>query len=217
MPALSVLDLSRPCEGSDASQALNNSRALAQHCEEAGYHRYWVAEHHNMRGIASAATSVVISHIAGGTQSIRVGSGGHHAAQSFASDGGGTVRHTGGAVSGTDRFRPWPRTGYRRHHRPCAAPHSEQRPQSVSARRSGIEGLFEQHLAPATKGDRRTGLQLASANVYFTGSRLFGAQLAAILGLPFAFASHFAPDAMMRAINLYRQNLNRRSNWLSPM
>ena len=76
MPTLSVLDLSLICEGGDAAQALNNSRTLAQHCEKAGYHRYWVAEHHNMKGIASAATSVVIGHIAAGTQTIRVGSGG---------------------------------------------------------------------------------------------------------------------------------------------
>ena len=76
MPTLSVLDLSPICEDGDAAQALNNSRALAQHCENAGYHRYWVAEHHNMRGIASAATSVVVGHIAAGTTSIRVGSGG---------------------------------------------------------------------------------------------------------------------------------------------
>ncbi len=204
MPTLSVLDLSPICEGSDASQALNNSRALAHHCEKAGYHRYWVAEHHNMRGIASAATSVVISHIAGGTQSIRVGSGGimlpNHSPLMVAEQFGtlealypGRIDLGLGRAPGTDGVTA---------HALRRTLHSDpnQFPQDVVELKGYLSNTYHpQQRVTAVPG---FGSQVP---MYILGSSLFGAQLAAILGLPFAFASHFAPDAMMRAINLYRQ------------
>jgi luciferase family oxidoreductase group 1 len=204
MPALSVLDLSPICEGSDASQALNNSRALAQHCEKAGYHRYWVAEHHNMRGIASAATSVVISHIAGGTQSIRVGSGGimlpNHSPLMVAEQFGtlealypGRIDLGLGRAPGTDGVTA---------HALRRTLHSDpnQFPQDVVE----LKGYLSSTCHPQQRVTAVPGFG-SRVPMYILGSSLFGAQLAAILGLPFAFASHFAPDAMMRAINLYRQ------------
>ena len=204
MPTLSVLDLSPICEGSDASQALNNSRALAHHCEKAGYHRYWVAEHHNMRGIASAATSVVIGHIAGGTQSIRVGSGGimlpNHSPLMVAEQFGtlealypGRIDLGLGRAPGTDGVTA---------HALRRTLHSDpnQFPQDVVELKGYLSNTYHpQQRVTAVPG---FGSQVP---MYILGSSLFGAQLAAILGLPFAFASHFAPDAMMRAINLYRQ------------
>ena len=204
MPTLSVLDLSPICEGGDATQALNNSRDLAQHCEKAGYHRYWVAEHHNMRGIASAATSVVISHIAGGTDSIRVGSGGimlpNHSPLMVAEQFGtlealypGRIDLGLGRAPGTDGVTA---------HALRRTLHSDpnQFPQDVVELKGYLSSTcHSQQRVTAVPG---FGSQVP---LYILGSSLFGAQLAAILGLPFAFASHFAPDAMMRAINLYRQ------------
>ena len=203
MPTLSVLDLSPICEGSDASQALNNSRALAQHCEKAGYHRYWVAEHHNMRGIASAATSVVISHIAGGTQSIRVGSGGimlpNHSPLMVAEQFGtlealypGRIDLGLGRAPGTDGVTA---------HALRRTLHSDpnQFPQDVVE----LKGYLSNTCHPQQRVTAVPGFG-SQVPMYILGSSLFGAQLAAILGLPFAFASHFAPDAMMRAINLSR-------------
>lgn len=204
MPTLSVLDLSPICEGGDAAQALNNSRALAQHCEKAGYHRYWVAEHHNMKGIASAATSVVISHIAGGTTSIRVGSGGimlpNHSPLMVAEQFGtlealypGRIDLGLGRAPGTDGITA---------HALRRTLHSDpnQFPQDVIE----LKGYLSNSCHPQQRVTAVPGFG-SEVPLYILGSSLFGAQLAAILGLPFAFASHFAPDAMMRAISLYRQ------------
>ena len=199
MPTLSVLDLSPICEGGDATQALNNSRDLAQHCEKAGYHRYWVAEHHNMRGIASAATSVVISHIAGGTDSIRVGSGGimlpNHSPLMVAEQFGtlealypGRIDLGLGRAPGTDGVTA---------HALRRTLHSDpnQFPQDVVE----LKGYLSSTCHPQQRVTAVPGFG-SQVPLYILGSSLFGAQLAAILGLPFAFASHFAPDAMMRAI-----------------
>ena len=204
MPTLSVLDLSPICEDGDATQALNNSRALAQHCEKSGYHRYWVAEHHNMRGIASAATSVVISHIAGGTDSIRVGSGGimlpNHSPLMVAEQFGtlealypGRIDLGLGRAPGTDGVTA---------HALRRTLHSDpnQFPQDVVE----LKGYLSNTCHPQQRVTAVPGFG-SQVPLYILGSSLFGAQLAAILGLPFAFASHFAPDAMMRAIKLYRQ------------
>ena len=202
MPVLSVLDLSPIIEGGDASLALANTLNLAQHCEALGYHRYWVAEHHNMRGIASAATSVVIGHIAGGTQSIRVGAGGimlpNHAPLMVAEQFGtlealypGRIDLGLGRAPGTDGLTA---QALRRtlHSDP------EKFPQDV------LE--LKAYLADPQPEQRIHAVPGYGANVplYILGSSLFGAQLAAILGLPFAFASHFAPQAMMQAIDIYR-------------
>ena len=203
MPTLSVLDLSPICEGGNATDALNNSRALAQHCERTGYHRYWVAEHHNMRGIASAATSVVIAHIAAGTRSIRVGSGGimlpNHAPLMVAEQFGtlealypGRIDLGLGRAPGTDGVTA---------HALRRTLHSDpnQFPQDVVE----LKGYLSNTCHPEQRVTAVPGFG-SKVPLYILGSSLFGAQLAAILGLPFAFASHFAPDAMMRAIDLYR-------------
>lgn len=202
MTVLSVLDLSPIVEGGDARQALNNSLDLARHAESLGYHRYWVAEHHNMRGIASAATSVVIGHIAGGTQHIRVGAGGimlpNHAPLMVAEQFGtlealypGRIDLGLGRAPGTDGMTA---QALRRtlHSDPNKFPNDV------------LE--LKAYLADPQPDQRVLAVPGYSSKVplYILGSSLFGAQLAAILGLPFAFASHFAPQAMMQALEIYR-------------
>ncbi len=206
MTELSVLDLSPIIEGGTASDALANSRSLAQHAEKLGYLRYWVAEHHNMRGIASAATAVLIGHIAGGTHTIRVGAGGimlpNHAPLMVAEQFGtlealypGRIDLGLGRAPGTDGVTA---QALRR------TMHSDpnQFPQDV------VE--LRQYLQDIQPGQQVSAVPGYSSNVplYILGSSLFGAQLAAILGLPFAFASHFAPAAMMQAIEIYRNEFD---------
>ena len=202
MTELSVLDLSPIVEGGTASDALANSRSLAQHAERLGYLRYWVAEHHNMRGIASAATAVLIGHIAGGTSTIRVGAGGimlpNHAPLMVAEQFGtlealypGRIDLGLGRAPGTDGVTA---QALRR----TMQSDPNQFPQDV------VE--LRQYLQDIQPGQQVSAVPGYSSNVplYILGSSLFGAQLAAILGLPFAFASHFAPAAMMQAIDIYR-------------
>ncbi|MEC8059307.1 MAG: LLM class flavin-dependent oxidoreductase [Pseudomonadota bacterium] len=203
MPVLSVLDLSPIVAGADAAQALHNSLGLAQHTEALGYHRYWVAEHHNMAGIASAATAVVIGHIAAGTSSIRVGSGGimlpNHAPLMVAEQFGtlaalfpDRIDLGLGRAPGTDGVTA---------HALRRTLHSDpnQFPNDVLELKGYLGKVRENQKVMAVPG------QGSNVPLYILGSSLFGAQLAAILGLPFAFASHFAPAAMMRAIALYRE------------
>lgn len=203
MPVLSVLDLSPIVAGADAAQALHNSLGLAQHTEALGYHRYWVAEHHNMAGIASAATAVVIGHIAAGTSSIRVGSGGimlpNHAPLMVAEQFGtlaalfpDRIDLGLGRAPGTDGVTA---------HALRRTLHSDpnQFPNDVLELKGYLGEVRENQKVMAVPG------QGSNVPLYILGSSLFGAQLAAILGLPFAFASHFAPVAMMRAIALYRE------------
>lgn len=201
MAALSILDLVRITEGSSPRRALDNARDLAAHAEDWGYRRYWVAEHHNMPGIGSAATSVVIAHIAAGTQRIRVGAGGimlpNHApiviAEHF-----GTLAHLfpGRIDLGLGR-----------------APGTDA--ETVRALRRSIGGAdtFPQdvvelmsYFAPAQTGQRVQAVPAAGTSVDFwiLGSSTFGAYLAAELGLPYAFASHFAPAQLMEALSVYR-------------
>lgn len=198
---LSVLDLSPITLGATAADALGNSRDLAQHAERWGYHRYWLAEHHNMTGIASAATAVVIGYVAEGTRTIRVGAGGimlpNHAPLVVAEQFGtleslypGRIDLGLGRAPGTDQ-----RTVRALRRDPMSA---NSFPQDVME----IQGYF----APAQPGQAvravpGTGLEVP---IWILGSSTFGAQLAAALGLPFAFASHFAPDDLMRAIAIYR-------------
>jgi luciferase family oxidoreductase group 1 len=201
MTPLSVLDLSPIAEGADAAQSFRNTLSLAQHAEQLGYKRFWLAEHHGMPGIASAATAVLIGHVAGGTRSIRVGAGGimlpNHSPLVIAEQFGtleslypGRIDLGLGRAPGSDQVtaRALRRT---LHSDPDEFPRdvvelmdylSEQPRQSVRA----VPG---------------TGLKVP---VWILGSSLFGAQLAAMLGLPYAFASHFAPAQMMQAIELYR-------------
>lgn len=200
-PPLSLLDLTRVREDQGPAQALQNARAIAQHVEGLGFHRYWVAEHHNMVGVASAATPVVIAHVAGGTTRIRVGAGGvmlpNHAPYVVAEQFGTLAQlHPGridlglGRAPGTDGA-----TLIRALRRD---PHgAEHFPQDVVE----LMGWF----APEnTLGI--TAVPAAGSDVEFIilGSSHFGAMLAAELGLPYGFASHFAPGALHEALHLYR-------------
>jgi luciferase family oxidoreductase group 1 len=201
---LSILDLAPIPLGSDASQALRNSLDLAQHAERWGYTRYWVAEHHNMPGIASAATSVVIAHLAGGTKTIRVGSGGimlpNHAPLVIAEQFGtleslfpGRIDLGLGRAPGTDMLTA------RALRRDLTDESADNFPRDVVE----LQAYFE----PTQPGQRIRAVPGAGLRVpiWLLGSSLFSAQLAAMLGLPFAFASHFAPDYLMHAAALYRQ------------
>jgi luciferase family oxidoreductase group 1 len=201
MIALSILDLVRVTEETDARGALDNARDIAVHAEAWGYRRIWVAEHHNMAGIASAATSVVIGHIAAGTKTIRVGAGGimlpNHAPYVIAEQFGTLARLFPGRIDlgvgrapGTDQLtlRALRRT-------PEAA---ENFPQDV------LE--LQAFLAPAGPNQRIRAIPAAGTEVplWILGSSHFGAMLAAELGLPYAFASHFAPDLLIPALQIYR-------------
>jgi luciferase family oxidoreductase group 1 len=198
----SILDLSLIVEGSNAAQALHNTLDLARHAERWGYQRYWLAEHHNMPGIASAATSVVIGYVAGGTSTIRVGAGGimlpNHAPLIIAEHFGtlaslypGRIELGLGRAPGTDQVTAY---ALRRN----LASDSDTFPQDV------VELM--NYFRPAEPGQRVRAVPGAGLNVpvWILGSSLFGAQLAAALGLPYGFASHFAPGHMMEAIEIYR-------------
>jgi luciferase family oxidoreductase group 1 len=198
---LSVLDLAHVVQGATTAQALANSVDLAQNVERLGYQRFWLAEHHNMAGIASAATSVVIGHVASHTKTIRIGAGGimlpNHSPLVIAEQFGtletlypGRIDLGLGRAPGTDQ-----RTA-RAMRRDINA--AEDFPQDVQELR-----LL---LGPVQPGQTVRAIPGVDTNVplWILGSSLFGAQLAAALGLPFAFASHFAPAALMQAIEIYR-------------
>ncbi|MCC7635615.1 LLM class flavin-dependent oxidoreductase [Stenotrophomonas rhizophila] len=199
---LSILDLAPVCEGSDTTQAFANMLDLAQHAEGWGYHRYWLAEHHNMPGIASAATAVLIGHVAGGTQRIRVGAGGimlpNHSPLQVAEQFGtlaslypDRIDLGLGRAPGTDQ----PTARALRRYFDSA----DQFPQDVRE----LLHYFE----PAQAGQAVRAVPGAgiAVPVWLLGSSLFSARLAAAMGLPFAFASHFAPDAMDQALAVYRR------------
>ena len=199
----SLLDLAPVCEGSTPAHAFANMRELAQHAESLGYTRYWLAEHHNMPGIASAATAVLIGHVAGATRSIRVGAGGimlpNHAPLQVAEQFGtlaalypGRIDLGLGRAPGTDQATT---RALRRYYESADA-----FPQDVAE----LLGYFD----PARPGQAVQAVPGAGLDVpvWILGSSLFGAQLAAAMGLPYAFASHFAPAAMEQAIALYRRD-----------
>jgi luciferase family oxidoreductase group 1 len=198
---LSVLDLSPIVEGGTAAAALHNSLDLARHVERWGYRRFWVAEHHNMPGIASAATAVVIAHVAGGTKTIRVGAGGimlpNHAPLVVAEQFGtleslfpGRIDLGLGRAPGTD-----PRTAHAL--RRTLATDPDAFPQDVLE----LLSYFEAENGQPIRAVPGAGLRVP---IYILGSSLFGAQVAAALGLPFAFASHFAAQQMIPAVEIYR-------------
>jgi len=204
MAKLSVLDLAPITEGSNASVALANSLDLAQLAERLDYQRYWVAEHHNMRGIASSATAVLIGHLAGGTSTIRVGSGGimlpNHAPLVIAEQFGtlaslypGRIDLGLGRAPGTDQLTA---QALRR----TLSGSTDDFPRDV------VE--LQHYFKEPEPGQRVMATPGAGTNVplWILGSSLFGAQLAAALGLPFAFASHFAPAQLDQAIATYRHN-----------
>jgi luciferase family oxidoreductase group 1 len=201
MPRLSILDLAFIPEGGTAARALQNSRDLAQHAERWGYHRFWLAEHHNMIGIASAATAVVIGYIAESTRTIRVGSAGimlpNHSPLVIAEQFGtlaslypDRIDLGLGRAPGTDS-----RTLQALRRSPANA---ENFPADVVELQSYFEPVAEGQLVQAVPG---AGLRVP---LWILGSSLFGAQLAAALGLPYAFASHFAPAALLPALQMYR-------------
>jgi len=201
MPLLSMLDLAFVPEGGTSADALRNSRDLAQHAERWGYRRFWLAEHHNIVGIASAATAVVIGYVAANTRTIRVGAGGimlpNHSPLVIAEQFGtletlypGRIDLGLGRAPGTDQ-----RTLLALRRTPDSA---ESFPDDVLE----LQQFFE----PAKQGQPVQAVPGAGLDVplWILGSSLFGAQLAAILGLPYAFASHFAPAALMPALQEYR-------------
>lgn len=202
MIPFSVLDLSPIAQGDSATQAFNNSKELAQKAEQLGYQRYWLAEHHNMSGIASAATAVVIGHVAAHTKTIRVGAGGimlpNHAPLVIAEQFGTLESLFPGRIDlGLGR-----------------APGSDQRTARALRRHLGdsaetfaddvaeLQGYFHP-VSPgqAVRAVPGAGLQVP---IWLLGSSMYSAQLAAEMGLPFAFASHFAPGFMQAAVEVYR-------------
>ena len=201
MIPVSILDLAPIVQGSTPAQALANSLDLARHAERWGYNRFWLAEHHNMAGIASAATAVVIGHVAGGTSTIRVGAGGimlpNHSPVVIAEQFGTLAALYGdridlglGRAPGTD---PATTHALRR-----SATSSDDFPRDVVE----LQAL----LGDPVPGQRVRAIPGAGSHVplWILGSSLFGAQLAAVLGLPYAFASHFAPNDLLPALELYR-------------
>ncbi|WP_413530278.1 luciferase-like monooxygenase [Rahnella inusitata] len=199
---LSVLDLAPVPQGTDPAQAFKSSLELAQHAEKWGYQRYWMAEHHNMTGIASAATSVLLGYIAGGTKTIRVGSGGvmlpNHSPLVIAEQFGtlatlypNRVDLGLGRAPGTDQ-----RTmiALRRH----LSGEVDNFPKDVQELQLYFGEVQPNQAVQAVPGQ---GLHVP---IWLLGSSLYSAQLAAALGLPFAFASHFAPDMLYQALAIYR-------------
>ncbi|MDP1568427.1 MAG: LLM class flavin-dependent oxidoreductase [Vicinamibacterales bacterium] len=203
MVPFSVLDLCPVVLGATPTDAFRNTRDLAQHAERWGYRRYWLAEHHNLRGIASAATAVVIGHVAGATSTIRVGAGGimlpNHAPLVIAEQFGTLASLYPGRIDlGLGR-----------------APGTDQQT-AVALRRTLTGGVdrfpedvreLQGYFAKAAPGQavRAVPGEGLDVPIYLLGSSLFSAQLAAALGLPFAFASHFAPDQLMMALDVYRR------------
>ena len=202
MIPLSVLDLSPINAGSDAAQSFRNTLDLARHAERLGYRRFWLAEHHGMPGIASAATAVLIGHVAAGTSTIRVGAGGvmlpNHSPLVIAEQFGtleslypGRIDLGLGRAPGSDQITA-------RALRRNLASDADEFPQDVQELAAYFSGSAQQPVR-AVPG---AGLKVP---LYILGSSLYGAQVAAALGLPYAFASHFAPAQLMQAIDVYRR------------
>jgi luciferase family oxidoreductase group 1 len=203
MIPFSILDLAPITEGSSAADSFRNSLDLAQHGERWGYNRFWLAEHHGMPGIASAATAVLMSHVANGTSTIRIGAGGimlpNHSPLVIAEQFGtleslypGRIDLGLGRAPGSDHATA-------RALRRNLASDADEFPQDV------VE-LMDYFAASSRRHVRAVPGAGLNVPVWILGSSLFGAQLAAALGLPYAFASHFAPQMMMQAIEIYRAN-----------
>ena len=202
-PPLSVLDLSPVVEGSSAADSFRNTRDLARHAERWGYKRFWLAEHHNMPGIGSSATSVLIGYVAEGTSTIRVGAGGvmlpNHSPLVIAEQFGtleslypGRIDLGLGRAPGTD---PETTLALRRDSAAAADSFPEDVQQLLA------------YFRPSAAGQRVRAVpgEGLAVPVWLLGSSLFSARLAAMLGLPFAFASHFAPDSLLAALDVYRR------------
>lgn len=215
MPPLSVLDLAPIVEGGDAADALRRSLDLARHAEAWGYRRFWLAEHHNMDGLACSATAVLIAHIAGGTSTIRVGAGGimlpNHAPLIVAEQFGtlatlfpGRIDLGLGRAPGTD---------------PATA-RALRRTLSTAGEDRFAEDVLElqSYLDDAQTGQAVRAIPGVGTKVpiWILGSSLYGAQLAAYLGRPYAFASHFAPDLLLHALEVYRSTYRPSAEWPRP-
>jgi len=214
MVPLSILDLSPVPEGSDAGQALRNSIDLARHAEDLGYQRFWMAEHHNMPGIASAATAVALAHVAAATRHIRIGAGGimlpNHAPLMVAEQFGTLAAlHPGRVDLGLGRAPGSDQLTARALRRTLSSDPNDF-PRDVVE----LMGYFE----PAQPGQRVQAVPGAglAVEIWILGSSTFGAQLAAMLGLPYAFASHFAPGDMAPAMAAYRQNFRPSARLAKP-
>ena len=213
MIPLSVLDLAPIVEGGDAAQSFRNSLDLARHAERWGYRRFWLAEHHNIPSVASAATSVLIAHVAGGTSTIRVGAGGimlpNHSPLVIAEQFGTLASLFPGRIDlGLGR-----------------APGSDQITARALRRSPSAGDAFPQdvlelmaYFRPAEAGQMVRAVPGAGLDVpiWILGSSLFGAQLAAALGLPFAFASHFAPAMIEQAVDMYRAQFRPSTQLAAP-
>jgi luciferase family oxidoreductase group 1 len=213
MTPLSVLDLAPIAEGADAAQSFRNSLSLAQHAERLGYRRFWLAEHHGMPGIASAATAILIGHVAGGTRTIRVGAGGimlpNHSPLVIAEQFGtleslypGRIDLGLGRAPGSDQATA-------RALRRTLQSDSDEFPRDVVE----LMDYLSDEPRQSVRAVPGRGLKVP---IWILGSSLFGAQLAAMLGLPYAFASHFAPGQMMEAIEVYRANFKPSAQLAKP-
>jgi luciferase family oxidoreductase group 1 len=213
VPALSILDLTFVPEGATPADALKRALELAQHAERLSYRRFWLAEHHNMVGVASAATSIVIGYIAGGTRTIRVGAGGimlpNHSPLVIAEQFGtleslypGRIDLGLGRAPGTDMLTL---RALRRNHTSA-----DSFPDDVLELQALFGALRPNQAVQAVPG---TGLNVP---LWILGSSLYGAQLAAALGLPYAFASHFAPDELDAALELYRAQFRPSAQLAAP-
>ena len=214
MIPFSVLDLCPVIEGGDARQALMNARDLAQLAESLGFNRYWLAEHHNIPGVASAATSVVIGYVAEGTKTIRVGAGGimlpNHAPLLIAEQFGTLAELYPGRIDlGLGRAPGGDMASIRALRRPMREQGEDRFPHDV-VELQGFLGEPEEGYLQAVPG---AGTHVP---IWILGSSLYGAQLAAHLGLPYAFASHFAPAALEQAIDLYRERYQPSEEWPEP-
>ncbi len=214
MVPLSILDLSPIIEGGDAGRSLRNSLDLARHVEALGYPRYWMAEHHNLPGIASAATAVALAHVAAGTERITIGAGGimlpNHAPLMVAEQFGTLAAlHPGRVELGLGRAPGSDQLTMRAMRRNLLAD-DNQFPRDV------VELM--NYFRPAEPGQRLQAVPGAGLDVpiWILGSSLFGAQLAAYLGLPFAFASHFAPAALTEAVAIYRERFQPSAQLAAP-
>ncbi len=214
MTALSILDLAPIVEGSNAAESMQRALDLARHAEAWGYKRYWLAEHHNMDGVACSATAVLVGHVAGGTKTIRVGSGGvmlpNHAPLVIAEQFGtlatlypGRIDLGLGRAPGTDQMTA-------RALRQNLVQSEDAFPQDVME--------LQAYLADPQPGQAVRAIPGMGTKVpiWLLGSSLYSAQLAAYLGLPFAFASHFAPDYLMQALDIYRSSYRPSAEWPAP-
>ena len=217
MTTLSVLDLAPIVEGSTAAESLRHTLDLARHAEAWGYKRFWLAEHHNMDGVACSATAVLVGHVAGGTQSIRVGSGGvmlpNHAPLVIAEQFGtlatlypGRIDLGLGRAPGTD---PLTARALRQH----LARDEDAFPQDVVELQAYLAKPDAANAAQPVRAIPGIGTEVP---IWLLGSSLYSAQLAAYLGLPFAFASHFAPDMLLQALDIYRRTFRPSAQWPKP-